>query len=142
MPYKIFKFNDDRRNHTCGFQIPNGGWYHVVELTFENMQQVRNIANIPNYGVAYVDGPTGFFDPDGKQVDIDSIEVDKNFKHVTDYEVIRKTKAKHEDKERDQLIQECKEKGIQIDKRWGTQKIKDIVESAKHPGYEGSVVVG
>ena len=45
MPYKVHKIIDDRRNNTCGFFIPNGGFYHVIEMTFENHLNSGTLVN-------------------------------------------------------------------------------------------------
>lgn len=138
MPYKVYKFADDRRNTTCGFVIPNGGWYHVLEMTFENYSQLQAIGNVPGYSVDFVDGPTGMFDPDGNQVDPMSLEIDKITKDVLSYKKITAkqasaelgidievdVKADHEQKEREDLIKQCKHKGVNIDRRWSTSRIK------------------
>lgn len=135
MPYKVYKVVEDRRNHTHGFFIPNGGWYHVVEMTFENHQQLTNISKRPGYMVSLVDGPVGMFDPEGNQVDPSSVQVDSVLKLVTDYKIIgsKKTvsKEQHEDKERDDLVKQCKRYGISIDGRWSNQRLKQLLERAK-----------
>lgn len=137
MPYKVYKTIEDRRNHTCGFTIPNGGWYHIVEMTFENHQQLINIGNQPGYSVDKVDGVVGMYDPDGNQVDPATVEIDKLTKEVIDYQTVTKTrggrtsavKSQVVDTERDDLIAQCRRKGIKIDQRWSTQKIKEAMDS-------------
>lgn len=133
MPYKVYKIAEDRRNHTCGFVIPNGGWYHIVEMTFENYQQLQNISHFPGYSVDYVEGNIGMYDPDDNQVDPTTLEIDSVTKTVLDYKHINKTRAGKKtpikaavvDLERDKLIEECARRGIKIDNRWSTQRIKE-----------------
>jgi len=85
MPYKIHKLRDDRRNNLCGYMIPNGGFYHVVEMTFENHLQLTHIGQRAGYTVDYVDGPVGFFDPDGYEVEPGSVVLHEITKAVMDY---------------------------------------------------------
>jgi len=135
VPYKVYKIYDDRRNHTCGFVIPNGGWYHIVEMTFENYQQLQNISQRHGYSVDHVEGVVGMYDPQGNQVDPASVEIDGVTKVVLDYETVNKTRAgkqtpvksKVVDKERDELLAKCDMLGVNIDKRWSTQKIKEAL---------------
>lgn len=137
MPYKVYKIQDDRRNHTCGFIIPNGGWYHIVEMTFENHKQLTNIGSQPGYTVDYVEGVPGMYDPDGNQVDPESVVIHRVLKTVESYEKITKTRAGKEtpvkpslkETERDQVIAECQRRGIRVDNRWSTQKIKEVLNS-------------
>lgn len=144
MPYKVYKTVKDRRNHTCGFLIPNGGWYHVVEMTFENYQQLTNISKHPGYMVSYVEGRIGMFDPEGNEVDPKSVEVDSVLKLVTAYEKVGGKTAKkgeHEDNERADLIKQAKQRGITIDQRWSNQRIKEVIERASQR-RENSLAVG
>lgn len=141
MPYKVYKIYDDRRNHTCGFVIPNGGWYHIVEMTFENYQQLQNISQRHGYSADRVEGVEGMYDPEGNQVDPATVEIDPVTKVVMGYDTINKTRAgktspvksKVVDKEREELLAKCDMLGVTIDKRWSTQKIKEILASVGKP---------
>lgn len=133
MPYKVHKLVDDRRNTTCGFIIPNGGWYHVIEMTFENHKQLSDIGKMPGYSVDFVDGPTGMFDPDGNRVEPSSVTVDTILKLVTDYKKLDEKQSVHKDKERDELIARCTRSGIRIDQRWSTQRIKEVLDRSNQP---------
>ena len=140
MPYKVHKLKEDRRNNTCGFFIPNGGFYHVVEMTFENYNQLNNIGQRVGYSVDFVEGTPGFFDADGYEVDIGSIEVHPISKVVLSYEKVSKkvrgkqvTKAaSHKDAEREEVVRQAKMFGI--DGRLSTQEIKRRIDQmSKHP---------
>lgn len=161
MPYKVYKIHNDRRNTTCGFVIPNGGWYHIVEMTFENYDQLTHVGQFPGYSVDYVEGIVGMYDPDGNQVDPASLEIDKISKQVIDYTKITETsndleivdgtlsvtkketpvKSRMVDTERDALIAQCERRGVNIDKRWSTQRIKDAMQEAGR-FRESSLVAG
>jgi len=149
VPYKVYKIHDDRRNHTCGFLIPNGGWYHIVEMTFENYQQLQNISHKPGYSADHVEGVVGMYDPDGNQVDPATVEVDSVTKVVVSYEHVNKTrggktapvKSKMVDTERDELIGKCELMGVKIDKRWSNQKIKETLANVGR-FRESSLAVG
>lgn len=135
MPYKVYKIQDDRRNHTCGFIIPNGGWYHIVEMTFENYQQLQNISQRHGYSADLVEGVVGMYDPEGNQVDPATLEIDSVAKVVLNYEHVNKTRAgkktpiksKVVDNEREELLAKCQSRGVNIDKRWSNQKIKETL---------------
>jgi hypothetical protein len=139
MPYKIYKTVEDNRNHTCGFVIPNGGWYHIVEMTFENHKQLTNIGMMPGYSVDFVQGNIGMFDPDGNEVDPMTVEVHRITKQVIGYETVNKTRAGKEtpvkanlkEGERDTVLAECQRRGIKVDQRWSTQKIKDALATSQ-----------
>lgn len=150
MPYKVHKLNDDRRNSTCGFIIPNGGWYHIVDMTFENHQQLLNISAQPNYSVDHVESNvTGMFDPDGNQVDPLTVEINQATKLVTDYETVNKTRAGKEipikanpkGDEREEIISDAARMGIRIDNRWSTQRIKQEIEN-RTKRVDGSLAMG
>lgn len=140
MPYKVHKIIDDRRNNTCGFFIPNGGFYHVIEMTFENHSQLWNIGQRVGYSVDFVEGEEGFFDAEGYEVDIATMDVHPISKVVISYEkVAKKVRGKevvkssdHKETERATLVQQAKMFGI--DGRLSTQEIKRrIEEMSKQP---------
>lgn len=122
MPYKVHKLIDDKRNTTCGFFIPNGGFYWVLEMTFENHKQLTDLSQRAGYTVDFVSGPEGFFDRRGLQVDPDSVTVDKITKQVVSYEhVTRKYKGvdkpiagKHIDVERQEVLERAQRQGKRV----------------------------
>lgn len=138
MPYKVHKLTDDRRNNTCGFFLPNGGFYHVVEMTFENHKQLEDLSKRPGYTVDYVDGPIGFFDNEGFEVDQSSVVVHQISKIVESYEKKTKKyggrqtpkKAKHVVIERDLIEQQARSLGIRTG-QWSTQTLKQMIETTK-----------
>jgi len=139
VPYKVYKIVNDRRNHTCGFFIPNGGFYYVVEMTFENHKQLQNISQKPGYSADYVEGEIGFFDNEGFKVDLESVVVNKISKIVEDYKRVPvKTRGKqsvkateHKDSERQMVVAQAKLFGI--DARLSTQEIKRRIEEVHRP---------
>lgn len=128
--------------------IPNGGFYHVVEMTFENYQQLIALSSRPGYTVDYVEGPLGFFDKDGFQVDPGSIERNDN-KMVTNYtKLTRKRagketpiKATHKDTERAETFAEAQMYGMNIPVWNSTQQAKEKIELAKR-GPQETLAVG
>jgi hypothetical protein len=104
-------------------------------MTFENYQQLRNISQQPGYSANYVEGLVGMYDPDGNQVDPATVEIDSVTKAVLNYETVNKTRAgkktpvksKMVDNERDELFAKCELLGVNIDKRWSNQKIKETL---------------
>ena len=148
MPYKVHKLIEDRRNNTCGFFIPNGGFYHVIEMTFENHQQLWNIGQRVGYSVDLVEGTPGFFDGEGFEVDISTVEVHPISKVVISYEKVaqkdhegrQSAKASdHKETERAAVVQQAKMFGI--DGRLSTQEIKRrIEEMSRKP--QSSLVAG
>lgn len=147
MPYKVHKLIDDRRNNTCGFFIPNGGFYHVIEMTFENHQQLWNIGQRVGYSVDLVEGTPGFFDADGFEVDVSTVEVHPISKVVMSYEkVAKKVRGKevakasdHKETERAAVVQQAKMFGI--DGRLSTQEIKRRIEEMSKQS-QSSLVAG
>jgi len=137
MPYKVYKMGMDRRNNTCGFFIPNGGFYHVVEMTFENHKQLSNLSQRQGYSVDLVDGPVGFFDAEGYEVDPASIEVHPISKTVTGYKKKSRMyrgketskKAEHTDVERPGVVAQAALIGIP-GKTWSTQTLKQQINAA------------
>lgn len=135
MPYKIHKLRDDKRNNTVGMFIPNGGFYRVVEMTFENHRQLALLSERPGYSVDYVEGELGFFDKDGNEVDEETIEVDQFSKLVTHYDLKKKTvrgkeqvkKAKHVDDERDRVVAAALSVGIRNPHGFSTQFLKNEI---------------
>lgn len=138
MPYKVHKLIEDRRNNTCGFFIPNGGFYYVIEMTFENHDQLLNLSHRPGYSVDYVEGPTGFFDADGFEVDPGTVQVNKISKLVEGYEKKMKKyggketpkKAKHDDAEREQVERAAHSLGIRTN-GCSTQYLKQVISQKK-----------
>jgi len=134
MPYKVHKLINDRRNNTCGFFLPNGGFYHVLEMTFENHKQLSDIGQRPGYSVDYVDGPIGFFDVEGYEVDLGSVKVNKITKMVESYE--KKTrkrgekqvaqKREHKGTERSETEIMAQSMGLRTDVL-STQTLKEII---------------
>jgi len=141
MPYKVSKLIEDSRNNTCGFFLPNGGFYHVVEMRFENHKQLTDIGNKSGYSVDFVSGECGFFDRDGFAIDPATLEVHPATKKVIEYakvtEVVRgKEKVKksaHEDLERAAVIEEAQAMGLKT--KWqSTQALKNrIAELRRAP---------
>ena len=139
MPYKVHKLIEDKRNNTCGFQIPNGGFYHVVEMTFENHKQLSDLSNRQGYSVDLVDGKTGFYDCDGYAVDRESVEIHKITKQVIGYK--RKTytyrgkekeiQEKHISMEREQIITSARAIGMRVNELSSTQSLKHFLERAR-----------
>ena len=135
MPYKVHKMIEDRRNHTCGFFIPNGGFYWVLEMTFENHKQLSDISKRPGYSVDFVTGDEGFFDSEGYSVDPENIKVHKITKQVESYE--RRTrlwkgkekpiKKTHASVERENAILKAQAMGLQVSQMASTQVIKSKV---------------
>ncbi len=131
MPYKVRKINDDNRKNTCGWFLPNG-FYHVVEMTFENFAALANISSKDNYSVEYVTGETGFFMDDGTKVEESSV-----------YDmIVRKTEgarikvlgsAKHEGDELESLREECRRLGIRFHPASGARVLKQKLDEAKEP---------
>ena len=151
MPYKVYKIMDDNRNHMCGLSIPNGGWYHIMEMTFENHKQLVDLSTKPGYSVDFVAGEPGFYDPDDNLVDPATVEIDRATKIVINYQKVTKkrgdkqvpTKSKMVEGERDAVIQECLTRGLRIDKRWSTKVLKDVLAKSKQPREQfGSLAIG
>ena len=147
MPYKVHKLISDRRNNTCGFFLPNGGFYHVVEMTFENHSQLFNIGQRVGYSVDFVEGDIGFFDAEGFEVDRDTMEIHPISKVVISYEKIaKKVRGKsvakpspHRDAEREAIVQQAKVFGI--DGRLSTQEIKRRIDEMSNKP-QSSLAVG
>ena len=126
------KLAPDKRNHTCGFQIPNGGFYWVVEMTFDNHTQLSNLSQRVNYSVDLVEGPEGFYDADGYEVIPESLEIEKITKRVVNYaKKTRKWKgqeravrAKHVELERPEILNEARMSGIKNADIFSTEIIK------------------
>ena len=139
MPYKIHKLINDRRNNTHGIFLPNGGFYHVVEMTFENHRQLENLSKRPGYSVDFVDGPIGFFDGEGYPVDVATVEVHPINKQVISYQKKKRTyrgkevskKAEHEDSERKQIEQKAARLGIKETQWASTQMLKELIDRSK-----------
>ena len=151
MPYKVYKMMDDNRNHMCGLSIPNGGWYHIMEMTFENHKQLMDLSTKSGYSVDFVEGVPGFYDPNDDLVDPATVEMDRATKMVIRYEKLTKkrgekqvpTKSKIVEGERDEIVQECLKRGLRIDQRWSTKTLKDLLAKAKEPKAQfGSLAIG
>ena len=152
MPYKVYKITDDNRNSTCGLVIPNGGWYHIMDMTFENYQQLVNLSARPGYSVDRVEGVPGMYDPEGNQVDPGTVEIDRTSKEVAFYKRVtekRGTKQvpvkskKVETGEREAIVNECLKRGMRIDMRWSTKTLKDLIAKADSKPVEkfGSLAI-
>lgn len=129
MPYKVHKLTDDTRNNTCGWFLPNG-YYHVVEMTFENYDSLVNIGKKPNYSVDYISGETGFFDNNGNRYDPSAV-YDVLVRHKeADIEPIGK-KAKHSGNELEELRDACRRGGIAFHPMAGSAVLKKKLEAAK-----------
>ncbi len=155
MPYKVQKLAHDKRNTTCGFKIPNGGFYEVVEMTFENHKQLWDISMRPGWSVDYVEGPLGMFDAEGYEIDPYSFEIHNISKQVMNYQRIkemRQRRVKQEDgkfikvsemvekdpvvhvgQEREQAIEAARNLGLNNFAMSSTQRIKDMIGSAGRP---------
>ena len=87
------------------------------------------------------------YDPDGNQVDPESVVIHRILKTVESYEKITKTRAGKEtpvnpvlkETERDQVIAECQRRGIRVDNRWSTQKIKEVLNNVGQFNGGGSL---
>lgn len=135
MPYKVYKMLDDARNKTCGMFIPNGGWYQIVEMRFENRDKLANIGARAGYSVDFVCEviPEGLYSPDGELVDPNSVVVDPVFKTVKSWSPLDKESLEQNEAtdERQAAIAMCNAAGVKIDNRWSTQKIKDAYTEAR-----------
>lgn len=139
MPYKVHKLVPDNRVNTCGFFLPNG-FYYVVEMTFENANQLINLSAIPGYSVDLVQGPTGMFTDDGFKVDEGSVRAGfkRKTKKVETYKKVTREskyrgkvtevpeKAEHPSPEREQMLFAAAKNGINCD-FLSTLKIKQLV---------------
>lgn len=121
MPYKVYKLEPDKRNNTCGFTIPNGGFYHVVEMTFENFQQLQNISKRAGYSVDRCTGKPGFYDPDGYEVKDGTLTIDRISKVVTGYE--KGPKRVHKTNERELAVRAATNAGLRVSPAASTQFI-------------------
>ena len=110
-------------------------------MTFENHKQLTDISKRPGYSVDLVEGKVGMFDPEGSEVDPATVNVDPILKIVVGYEKIGEVKSTHQATERDDLIQKCEMSGLRVDRRWSTQKIKEILSRSRQ-APEGTLAVG
>ena len=74
MNYLISKATNDERKGICGVMIPDG-FFTVVQLTFENQEQLKNIMNLPGdrYAVTKTALPEGHYAPNGCRVTLESL---------------------------------------------------------------------
>ena len=118
--------------------IPNGGFYWVTEMTFENHQQLVNLSKRPGYSVDYVEGEEGFFDVEGYLVDPSTVVLNKFSKEVEDYTRIKRTyrgkekevKKEHKDLEREKAIRQARSIGLKVSEEASTQFIKTAIGRA------------
>lgn len=132
MNYRIYKLVDDGRVHTCGFLIPDGGYYWVMSLTFENHGQLSNLCEVPNYSVDQCTGELGFFDSQGHKVDPHSVEhnatchLDRPPKGKVEIERSQKRYV-HRSNERKQIVEMCRQAGIGAEGWASTKKMRFLL---------------
>jgi hypothetical protein len=110
-------------------------------MTFENHKQLTDISKMPGYSVDLVNGKTGMFDPQGNEVDPATVNVDPVLKIVIGYEKVGGPVSTHQATERDDLIRKCEMLGMRVDRRWSTQKIKEVLSRSRQ-APEGTLAVG
>lgn len=138
MPYKVQKLIEDQRIITCGFFLPHAGMYWVLEMTFENHRQLTNIGQRIGYSVDFVEGPPGFYDAQGYELNQDTIRVDDRTGAFLGCDRVEKIvrgkpsqkKAAHEDKEREAVVAEAAAMGLKT--KWqSTQALKQRISDAR-----------
>lgn len=129
--YKVHKIKADGRLNTCGFFLPNGGYYHVVEMTFENAKQLQDISQKPGYSVDFCTGPEGFFFKDGAECDLEQLKAHftgKWDRPPRDVPMPEKgTKRRHKCVERSDTVEQARSYGIRAEAWASTQKLKELI---------------
>ena len=127
--YKISKFLDDGRKTLSGFTLPDGvGHYYIVEMSFENHQQLLQIAFKERYNVEECIGTPGYYNAEGCRIDETSV-IDvfcrPNAKPDAQIEVLSEPVDHVVIESRDELHDKLVKKGIRPKSTYGAQMLKE-----------------
>ena len=146
--YKISKLISDGRPTTAGYTLPDGlGAYYIQEMTFENHQQILQIAEKPGYNCEECLGEPGYYDSEGYKIDETSVidvycrknsKPDATIQRLTDHPVDHVVLESREDLEK-KLIQ----RGVRMHPAYGAYVLKKKLEElAKMQQPHQSLAIG